>query len=53
MLNAGQVNKFVAKFNLSGLKQIKGEWFAVDDGEIYHISEENYYGALNSGDLDS
>ncbi|NJM67631.1 MAG: hypothetical protein HC851_19150 [Acaryochloris sp. RU_4_1] len=52
MLNTSQANKFAKTFGLTNLHQVNGEWYATDsDCGIYHISEENYYNALDAGDL--
>jgi len=46
-----QAARFAKRFNLEGLRMVKGQWVADDDGEAYSISAANYYGAKESGDL--
>lgn len=50
-LNAGQINKFVACFELQNLRLEGGYWVANDGDHAYTITAEKYWAALNEGDL--
>jgi hypothetical protein len=50
-LNAGQVNKFVARFKMKNPKLEGGYWVANDGQYLYTITAEKYWAALNEGDL--
>jgi predicted exporter len=50
-LNAGQVNKFVARFKLQNLRLEDGYWVADDGDYAYTVTAQKYWAALDQGDL--
>jgi ribosomal protein L15E len=50
-LNAGQVNKFVARFKMGNLRLENGYWVANDGDYPYIITAQKYWAALDQGDL--